>query len=213
MRSLTSEFTKGLWEQIPPFRLVLGLCPTLAVTKSLEGGWGMGAATTFVLVMSNLFVSLLRPVIPPKVRVPAFIVIIATFVVITELMMGAYTPVLSDTLGVFIPLIVVNCIILGRAEAFASKNNPGRSFLDGLGIGVGFTLALSVLGSLRELLGTGALTVFSQAELGVRVIPLAPGQEYLFKFMVDPPGAFVCLGAMLAIMNAVGQRSAKARAA
>ena len=210
MRSLGSEFTKGLWEQIPPFRLVLGLCPTLAVTKSFEGGWGMGVATTFVLVMSNIFVAALRRVIPPKVRVPSFIVIIATFVVITELVMAAYVPPLSESLGVFIPLIVVNCIILGRAEAFASKNNVGRSLLDGLGIGLGFTLSLAVLGALRELLGTGALTIFSQADLSVRLIPLAPGHDYLFKFMVEPPGAFVCLGAMLMIMNAVSQRSTKA---
>jgi electron transport complex protein RnfE len=210
MRTLTSEFTKGLWEQIPPFRLVLGICPTLAVTKSLEGGWGMGLAATFVLVCSNVIISMIRRIVPPKVRIATFIVVIATFVVITELVMKAFTPVLSDSLGVFIPLIVVNCIILGRAEAFASKNNVGRSFLDGLGIGLGFTLALSVLGSLREVLGTGKLTVFSQADLGVQVIPLGEGQEFLFKFMVEPPGAFVCLGAMLMLMNVISARSAKA---
>ena len=209
MRSLGNEFTKGLWEQIPPFRLVLGLCPTLAVTKSFEGGWGMGLATTFVLVMSNVIISALRPIIPPKVRIATFIVVIATFVVITELMMKAYTPALSNSLGVFIPLIVVNCIILGRAEAFASKNNVGRSFLDGLGIGLGFTLALSVLGSLREIIGTGKLTIFSQANLDLPIIPLPEGQEFLFKFMVEPPGAFVCLGAMLMIMNIISARSAK----
>jgi len=210
MRTLTQEFTKGLWEQIPPFRLVLGICPTLAVTKSLEGGWGMGLAATFVLVCSNVIISMIRRIVPPKVRIATFIVVIATFVVITELVMKAYTPVLSDSLGVFIPLIVVNCIILGRAEAFASKNNVGRSFLDGLGIGLGFTLALSVLGSIRELLGTGKLTVFSQADLGVQLIPLGEGQEYLFKFMVEPPGAFVCLGTMLMLMNVISARSAKA---
>ena len=213
MRTLTQEFAKGLWEQIPPFRLVLGLCPTLAVTKSLEGGWGMGLATTFVLVCSNIFISALRNVIPPKVRIATFIVIIATFVVITELVMKAYTPMLSETLGVFIPLIVVNCIILGRAEAFASKNGVGRSFLDGLGIGLGFTLALSVLGALRELLGTGKLTMFAQANLDLTIIPLGEGREFLFKFMVDPPGAFVCLGAMLLLMNLISERSAKAKAA
>jgi electron transport complex protein RnfE len=210
MKTLTQEFTKGLWEQIPPFRLVLGLCPTLAVTKSLEGGWGMGLATTFVLVCSNLFISALRNVIPPKVRIATFIVIIATFVVITELVMKAYTPMLSETLGVFIPLIVVNCIILGRAEAFASKNGIGRSLLDGFGIGFGFTLALAVLGALRELLGTGKLTMFAQANLDLTIIPLGEGREFLFKFMVDPPGAFVCLGAMLLLMNLISERSAKA---
>ena len=209
-RTLVQEFTKGLWEMIPPFRLVLGLCPVLAVTKSLEGGWGMGIATTFVLVCSNILVSLLRPIIPPKVRVPVFIVIIATFVVITELVMKAYTPALSASLGVFIPLIVVNCIILGRAEAFASKNGVAASMADGLGIGLGFTLALSLLGGIRELVGTGALTIFSQANLGVQVIPLPEGTEFLFKFMVDPPGAFVMLGVMLMVMNVINERQAKA---
>jgi electron transport complex protein RnfE len=208
MRSVTSEFTKGLWEQIPPFRLVLGICPTLAVTKSFEGGWGMGAAVTFVLVCSNVIISMLRPIVPPKVRIATFIVIIATFVVITELVMKAYVPPLSKSLGVFIPLIVVNCIILGRAEAFASKNNVGRSFLDGLGMGLGFTLALSFLGAFREILGTGKLTVFSQTGTFVSIIPLGEGNEFLFKFMVEPPGAFVCLGAMLMLMNVISARSA-----
>jgi electron transport complex protein RnfE len=209
-RTLVQEFTKGLWEQIPPFRLVLGLCPTLAVTKSLEGGWGMGIATTFVLVCSNILIALLRNVVPPKVRVPVFIVIIATFVVIVELVMKAFTPALSNSLGVFIPLIVVNCIILGRAEAFASKNGVTASAADGLGIGLGFTLALAVLGSIRELVGTGALTIFSQAKLGVQIIPLPEGSEFLFKFMVDPPGAFVMLGVMLMLMNIINERQAKA---
>ena len=177
---------------------------------SSEGGWGMGLATTFVLVCSNVLVSALRKAVPPKVRIATFIVIIATFVVITELVMKAYTPMLSATLGVFIPLIVVNCIILGRAEAFASKNGVAASTADGLGIGLGFTLALAVLGAIRELVGTGALTVFSQANLGVQIIPLAEGQEFLFKFMVDPPGAFVMLGVMLMVMNVINERQAKA---
>ena len=210
MKTLRQELTKGLWDQLPPFRLVLGLCPTLAVTKSLEGGWGMGLATTFVLVCSNILISALRKTVPPKVRIVTFIIIIATFVVITEMVMKAYTPMLSQTLGVFIPLIVVNCIILGRAEAFASKNGVGRSFLDGLGIGLGFTLALSTLGAIRELLGTGKLTVFAQANLDITIFPLAEGNEFLFKFMVDPPGAFVCLGAMLMLINVISARSAKA---
>jgi electron transport complex protein RnfE len=210
MKTLRQEFTKGLWEQLAPFRLVLGLCPTLAVTKSLEGGWGMGLATTFVLVCSNIFISALRKTVPPKVRIVTFILVIATFVVITEMVMKAYVPMLSQTLGVFIPLIVVNCIILGRAEAFAFKHGVGRSLLDGLGIGIGFTLALSLLGAIRELFGTGKLTVFAQANLDVTIIPLSEGKEYLFKFMVDPPGAFVCLGAMLMLMNVISARSAKA---
>jgi H+/Na+-translocating ferredoxin:NAD+ oxidoreductase subunit E len=208
--TLSQEFTKGLWKQIPPFRLVLGLCPTLAVTMSLEGGWGMGLATTFLLVCSNLLVSALRNVVPPKVRIATFIVIIATFVVITELVMKAYTPALSATLGVFIPLIVVNCIILGRAEAFASKNGVLRSLLDGLGMGLGFTMALASIGAVRELFGTGKLTVFAQEGLELTLIPLAPGQEFLFRFMIEPPGAFVMLGIMLMLMNIAGDRAARA---
>jgi electron transport complex protein RnfE len=208
-RSMLGEFTKGFWETIPPFRLVLGICPTLAVTKSLEGGWGMGLAATFVLVCSNVIISAIRKAVPPKVRIATYIVVIATFVVITELVMKAFTPVLSDTLGVFIPLIVVNCIILGRAEAFASKNGLARSFLDGLGIGLGYTLALSVLGSVREVLGTGRLTLFSQTGHYLTIIPLGEGREYLFKFMVDPPGAFVMLGTMLMLMNIINERSAR----
>jgi len=140
MASLQAEFTKGLWKTIPPFRLVLGLCPTLAVTTSGINGMGMGIATTFVLIFSNLFVSLLRRVIPTQVRIASFIVIIASFVVIVELVMQAYFYQLFKVLGIFIPLIVVNCIILGRAEAFASKHNPLLSLADGLGIGLGFTI-------------------------------------------------------------------------
>ena len=202
-RTLLQEFTKGLWEQIPPFRLVLGLCPTLAVTKSLEGGWGMGVATTFVLVCSNVLIALLRPLIPPKVRVPVFILIIATFVVIVELVMKAFTPALSASLGVFIPLIVVNCIILGRAEAFASKNGPLLSLADGLGIGIGFTLSLAALAAIREVLGAGTF-------LGLSVF--GAGFEP-FEFLVQAPGAFVCLGLMLGVMNVVGRLQQRLAAA
>ena len=160
--SLVQEFKKGLWEEIPPFRLVLGLCPVLAVTKSLETGWGMGIAATFVLVFSNVIVSLLRNVIPNKVRIACYIVVIATFVVITELVMQAYTYPLYEALGIFIPLIVVNCIILGRAEAFAGKNPVLLSAADGLGIGLGFTLSLSLLGGIREFFGKGRLTLWKE---------------------------------------------------
>ena len=145
-RSIAQEFTKGLWDEIPPFRLVLGLCPVLAVTKTVENGWGMGLATTFVLVCSNILVSMLRKAIPSKVRIACFIIIIATFVTVVELAMQAYAYPLFLKLGIFIPLIVVNCIVLGRAEAFASKNGIVRSTLDGLGIGIGFTLSLAALG-------------------------------------------------------------------
>ena len=157
MSSLVSEFTKGLWKEIPPFRLVLELCPTLAVTTAAENGMGMGLASTFVLVCSNVLVSLLRNVIPAKVRIASYIVIIASFVVIVELAMQAYVYPLYKVLGIFIPLIVVNCIILGRAEAFASKNGIVYSLADGLGMGIGFTISLTVLGAVREILGNGTL--------------------------------------------------------
>lgn len=194
--SLVQEFTKGLWKEIPPFRLVLGLCPTLAVTKAFNTGLGMGLALTFVLVCSNILVSALRKIIPSKVRVPCFIIIIATFVVIVELVMQAYTYPLFLTLGIFIPLIVVNCIVLGRAEAFSSKNGLVASVADGLGMGVGFTLSLSVLGSIREVFGAG--TWNGMALFGPSFQP--------FTFMVEAPGAFVCLGLMLGIMNLIGKK-------
>ncbi len=200
-QSLAKEFTKGLWAEIPPFRLVLGLCPVLAVTKSVENGIGMGIATTFVLIFSNLLISLLRNIIPSKVRIACYIVIIATFVTIVELLMQAYTYELFLKLGIFIPLIVVNCIVLGRAEAFASKNSPIFSVADGLGIGIGFTLSLSSLGALRELLGNGTLTIWGGVpafEMGANFLP--------FKFMVEAPGAFVGLGLMLCIMNLIGKK-------
>jgi electron transport complex protein RnfE len=194
-KSLAQEFVKGLWDEVPPFRLVLGLCPVLAVTKSVENGIGMGVATTFVLVCSNILVSLLRSVIPSKVRIACYIVIIATFVTVVELVMQAYTYPLFLKLGIFIPLIVVNCIVLGRAEAFASKNNVVRSFLDGLGIGIGFTLSLASLAAVRELLGTGALTFWEKP------IQIFGPSFKPFSFMVEAPGAFVALGLMLCLMN------------
>jgi electron transport complex protein RnfE len=199
-RSIVQEFTKGLWDEIPPFRLVLGLCPVLAVTKSVENGIGMGVATTFVLVCSNVLVSSLRKVIPAKVRIACFIVIIATFVTVVELVMQAFAYPLFLKLGIFIPLIVVNCIVLGRSEAFASKNGIFRSFLDGLGMGIGFTLALSALAAVRELLGTGDLTIW---EKPIQIF----GPSYQpFSFMVEAPGAFVALGLMLCLMNLVGKK-------
>ena len=195
-KTLVQEFTKGLWDEIPPFRLVLGLCPALAVTKSAINGIGMGAATTFVLLGANLLVSLLRKVIPAKVRIACFIIIIATFVTLVELLSQAYAYKLFLALGIFIPLIVVNCIVLGRAEAFAFKNGPVRAMADGLGIGIGFTLALGSLGAIREILGNG--TIFD--------IPLfGPGFEP-FTFMVEAPGAFVGLGLMLAVMNLLSKK-------
>jgi len=199
MASLQAEFTKGLWKTIPPFRLVLGLCPVLAVTTSGINGMGMGVATTFVLIFSNLFVSLLRRFIPTQVRIASFIVIIASFVVIVELVMQAYFYQLFKVLGIFIPLIVVNCIILGRAEAFASKNTPIMSLADGLGIGLGFTISLFVLGLIREFLGAGTLLD----------IPVMWASFEPFSFMLKPPGAFVALGILLAFMNLISQRQAQ----
>jgi electron transport complex protein RnfE len=195
-KSITQEFVKGLWEEIPPFRLVLGLCPTLAVTKTVQDGIGMGVATTFVLVCSNILVSALRNVIPSKVRIAAFIIIIATFVTVVELLMQAFTYPLFLSLGIFIPLIVVNCIVLGRAEAFASKNGIALSLADGLGIGIGFTLALGALGAVREVFGSG--TFWGASVFGPSFQP--------FSFMIEAPGAFVCLGLMLCIMNLMGKK-------
>jgi len=187
------EFIKGLWDENPTFRVVLGLCPVLAVTTSVANGVGMGLATTFVLVCSNIVISSLRTVIPKKVRIPAFVVAISTFVTIVELVMNGYFHVLYKALGLFIPLIVVNCIILGRAEAFASKNRIGLSALDGLGMGIGFTLALIVVGGIRELLGNGTILGFGVFGQGYNPLLL----------MVLPPGAFVLLGLLLGVMNRI----------
>lgn len=195
-KSFTQEFVKGLWEEVPPFRLVLGLCPVLGVTTTMENGIGMGLATTFVLLCSNILVSALRNIIPSKVRIACFIIIIATFVIVVELLMQAYTYPLFLKLGVFIPLIVVNCVVLGRAEAFASKNSLLPSIADGLGIGIGFTLSLAALGALREVIGTG--TFYGAMVFGPSFKP--------FTFMVQAPGAFVCLGLMLCVMNLFGSK-------
>ncbi|RJQ65308.1 MAG: electron transport complex subunit E [Desulfobacteraceae bacterium] len=202
-KSLAQEFTKGLWKEIPPFRLVLGLCPVLGVTTSMKNGIGMGLATAFVLVCSNILISLLRNVVPSKVRIACFIIIIATFVIVVEMMMQAYAYGLFLDLGVFIPLIVVNCILLGRAEAFASKNSIIPSTADGLGIGLGFTLSLAALGAVRELLGTGALKgdVFGFLPWDVPNIFGASFEP--FAFAVQAPGAFICLGLMLFLLNLV----------
>lgn len=190
-KSLAHEFFKGFWEILPPFKLVLGLCPTLAVTKYAENGIGMGLATTFVLVFSNIIISSIKSFIPKKVRIASYIMVIATFVVIVELLMQAYFYSIFEKLGIFIPLIVVNCIILGRAEAFASKNPVYLSAADGLGIGVGFTISLFFISTIREILGYG--TFFGMNVMWESYEP--------FKFMIEAPGAFVCLGLLLAIIN------------
>ena len=196
--SYSTTFSRGLWKDNPIFRLLLGLCPTLAVTTSVENGLGMGLASTFVLLCSNIIVSLLRDFIPKKVRIPAYIVVIASFVTIVDLTMHAYFFELHKSLGLFIPLIVVNCIILGRAEAFASRNTVGLSIVDGLGMGLGFTLGLAILGGVRELLGSGTL-------LGFGVF----GQGYPpMLVMILPPGAFLSLGLLLAGMNKLEEKRA-----
>lgn len=190
--SIWKDFAYGLWKDIPPFRLVLGLCPTLAVTTAADNGLGMGLATTFVLTCSNALISAIRKSVPRRVRIASYILIIASFVVVVELFMQAYFYRLYLLLGIFIPLIVVNCIILGRAEAFASKKPVLNSIADGLGHGLGFTISLTVLGAVREILGTG--TFFSKITLfGPDFVP--------FSFIVKPPGAFVCLGLLLGVMN------------
>jgi len=189
--TLSREFRKGLWRENAVFRLLLGLCPALAVTTSAENGLGMGLATTFVLVCSNIVVSLLRKVIPPKVRIPSFIVVIASFVTVVQLCMEAYFYDLYKALGIFIPLIVVNCLILGRAEAFASRNRLVPAVVDGVGMGLGFTLALFVLGAVRELFGSGSLLGYSV--FGEAYQPLI--------LMILPPGAFIAMGLLLAGMN------------
>jgi len=184
--------THGFWRDLPPFRLVLGLCPALAVTSSANNGLGMGLAVTFVLIFAGMFISTLRKVIPDKVRIASYIVIIATLVVIVELMMKAFFFPLSQQLGIYIPLIVVNCIILGRAEAFAARNPVLLSMTDGLSIGLGFTVSLTLVGSVREILGAG--TWFGMGLFGEAFEP--------FAFMVQAPGAFLCLGIILGLMNA-----------
>ncbi len=189
--TLLKEFTKGFVKENPVFVMALGLCPTLAVTSSVVNAIGMGLAATFVLVFSNIFISLIKDLIPSKIRIPAFIVVIASFVTIVDMVMHAYLPDIHKSLGLFIPLIVVNCIILGRAEAFASKNNVFRSILDGLGMGLGFTLALVVIGGIREVLGAGQF-------LGYNLFP-ETFQPMLVAILA--PGAFIVMGLLMGLMN------------
>ncbi|WP_300722210.1 electron transport complex subunit E [uncultured Alistipes sp.] len=180
----------GIVKNNPTFVLVLGMCPTLGTTTSAANGMGMGLATTAVLIMSNLVISLIKNLIPDKVRIPAFIVVIASFVTIIQMLMEAFVPALYASLGVFIPLIVVNCIILGRAEAFASKNSPFDSMLDGVGIGIGFTLSLTVIGAVREILGSGAIFGMN---LGI--------SNYMPLVFILAPGGFLTLGYLMVLFN------------
>ncbi len=194
------DLTKGIWKENPVLRLMLGLCPTLAVSTAVDNAIGMGVAFTVVLLGSNIVISLIRGFVPKQVRIPCFIVVIATFVTVIELIMQAYQPALHEALGIFVPLIVVNCIVLGRAEAFASRNTLAASVFDALGMGVGFTLALFVLAFIRELLGTGMVSLF-----GMTIVPGPLFQPAII--MILPPGAFVTLGLMMALMNKIGDRS------
>lgn len=196
MTTLTQEFSKGIVQENPVFRLVLGMCPTLAVTVSTMNALGMGISVIIVLLCSNIVVSAVRNVVPAKVRIPAYIMIIATFVTIVEMVLSAFAPELFDALGIFIPLIVVNCIILGRAEAFARKNTIGRSIIDALGIGLGYTLSLTLLGVIRELFGTGS--ILGYPVMGTAFEPMG--------VLAVAPGAFITLGILLGLFNYLFKR-------
>jgi len=191
------NFTKGFFKENPILVLLLGTCPTLGTTSSALNGLSMGLATTFVLILSNMAISSIKNVVPDKVRIPAFVVVIAAFVTILQMVMQAFVPGLYKSLGLFIPLIVVNCIVLGRAEAFASKNNVFSSAIDGLGMGLGFAMALLVLGSVRELLGTGKI-------FNIAVYP----EQYGMLAFVLAPGAFFALGYIIAIVNKINKKKA-----
>ena len=193
---LGKEFSKGILRENPLFRLTLGMCPSLAITTSVNNALGMGVAFTSVLLASNMAISALRKIIPESIRIPCYIVIIAAFVTVTEMLMQAYMPELFESLGIFIPLIVVNCIILGRAEAFASKNTVLPSFLDGLGMGIGYTLALVIVSTFREVLGAGT---FMGYPLFADSVPSA-------LIMILPPGGFITLGCVLAFLNLMQNR-------
>ena len=195
--SLTNEFTKGIIRENPLFRLLLGMCPALAVTTSVDNGLGMGVAFSVVLLASNIVISAMRSIIPNSVRIPAYIVIVATFVTMIDLLMHAFTPALYTALGIFIPLIVVNCIILGRAEAFSGKNPVLPSIMDALGMGVGFTLALVLVSAFREVLGAG--TFFGQTILPENIPAI---------MMILPPGGFITLGCLLALLNKIQKKTA-----
>jgi len=199
MNRIMERLYNGVIKENPTFVLMLGMCPTLAVTSSAIDGLGMGLSTTAVLIMSNMLISMLRKVIPEKVRIPAYIVIVASFVTIVQMLLQAYIPFLNDSLGIFIPLIVVNCIILERAEAYASKNDVVSSVFDGVGMGIGFTVALTLIGIFRELIGSGMV-------FGIHVLPRSIEPMAIF---VKAPGAFFVLAALIAIQNKLKSRSKK----
>lgn len=197
--NLKGVFLNGVITENPTFRLVLGTCPTMAITTSAINGIGMGAAATFVLIGSNVVISLLRNFIPDKIRIPAFVVVICTFVTMVQMLMHAFLPSLYASLGIFIPLIVVNCIILARAEAFASKNNVARSAMDGVGMGLGFTLAITLIGCIRELFGNG--TLFGMQIFGANYQPML--------LLILPAGGFIVFGLLLGAINIITEKTAK----
>jgi len=196
MNQLIKDFKNGLWQENPIFRLVIGMCPTLAVTNTATNGLAMGLATSFVLISSEIVISLIKKLIPTNVRIPSYILVIATFVTFTDYFLKAFFPSIASSLSLFIPLIVVNCLILGRQEAFASKNPVHRSFADGVGMGIGFTWALVLLGSVRELLGMGS--IFGLQILGEWYRPMI--------IMILPAGAFISLGILVGIMNLISRK-------
>lgn len=200
-QSAFQTFLNGLITENPTFVLLLGMCPTLAVTTGVTNAIGMGLSTTAVLICSNMVISLLRNFIPSKIRIASYIVVIAGFVTVVQMLMNAYVPALAGSLGIYIPLIVVNCIILGRAEAFASKNGVGRSAMDGLGMGLGFTCALILISAVREILGAGTFAG----------IPLFGDSFQPVSIMILPPGAFLTLGILLAVINSIAARKKKAK--
>jgi len=202
-KRLGEIFRNGILDENPTFRMVLGMCPTLAISTAVNQGIGMGLATTFVLVFSNLVISLLRNIIPEKVRIPSFVVVIATFVTIVDLLMKAFVPALSQSLGLYIPLIVVNCIIFARAESFAFKQPPLASLVDGFSMGVGFTLSITLLSAVRELFGSGTL-------LGVQVMPAS---YHPMAIIIRPPGGFIVLGILMLLVNAIVKMIQKRKAA
>jgi len=200
-RTIREDFTKGLWKENPVFRQLLGMCPTLAVTNAMINGLAMGLATTFVLVLSSLVISSIKKLIPSQVRIASYIVIIATFVTVADRFLAAFFPPISKNLGPYVPLIVVNCIILARQEAFSSKNTIGRSLIDALGMSLGFIIALLVLSAIREILGSG--TFFGHQVMGTWFEP--------WIIMVLPPGAFIALGILLGLANKIEEKSKSRR--
>lgn len=196
-------FLNGIFKENPILVTMLGLCPTLAITTKLENAIGMGAAIIFVLVLSNLFISLIRNIVPNEIRIPVYIVVIASFVTIIDMAMAAFVPALHKTLGVFIPLIVVNCIILGRAEAFAGKNPPLASAVDGFGNAIGYTLVLALIAAIREFLGTGAITVWGNISLNVNKLFGAEKFAIFTDFFVSPAGAYIILGLLFGTVAAI----------